>query len=65
MLPVEKQRQTARKSRGDSDEPITTGDLCEKYAEKTLDDFTLTQKAKYARLSALKRLATTRTSMEE
>tara|TARA_B100000212_G_scaffold342048_1_gene327346 strand:- start:6332 stop:6529 length:198 start_codon:yes stop_codon:yes gene_type:complete len=65
MLLVEKHRQTARTSRGDSGKPITIGDLCDKYAEKTLDDFTLTQKGKYARFSALKRLATNRTSMDE
>jgi|GEM_PF-3633597 len=46
MLLVEKQRHTARTSLGDSGGPITIGDLCDKYEEKTLDDLTLTQKAK-------------------
>lgn len=56
MLVVEKQRQTVTPSRGDSGGPITIGDLCDEYAQKTRDDFTLTEKAKYARLSALKQL---------
>ena len=56
MLLIEKQRQTVTPSSGDSGGPITIGDLCDEYAEKTRSDFTLTEKAKYARLSALKQL---------
>jgi len=65
MLVVEKQRQTVTPSRGDSAAPITIGDLCDEYAEKTRDDFTLTEKAKYARLSALKRLLKTYPDLRE
>ena len=65
MLLVEKQRQIATPKRGNSGGPITMGDLCDKYAEKTRDDFTLTEKAKYARLSALKRLIKTYPDLRE
>ena len=65
MLLIEKQRQTAKPSSKDCGGLITIGDLCDRYAEKTRDDFTLTEKAKYARLSALKRLPKTYPSLRE